>query len=372
MNMLSHIFYGNTVGTWLLALLVVAGVMGIVRLLTSIILHRLNVYAKKTATDVDDFIADLLKRTKWLLLLLLSLYAATFIVQLPEKAEAALSTIAVLALLIQAAIWAGSGVTFWLNRYRKRKLQEDPATATTFSALGFVIRLALWSVVLLLILDNLGIDITALVTGLGIGGIAVALAVQNILGDLFASLSIVLDKPFVIGDFIIVGDLLGTVEKIGLKTTRVRSLSGEQLVFSNTDLLQSRIRNYKRMFERRVLFSFGVIYQTSHEQLSAIPGMVKEIVEEQELARFDRAHFKEYGNFSLNFEVVYYVRNPDYNLYMDTQQAINLALYRRFQEEGIEFAYPTQTLFINREGAQEEAGTGAQDDAISPGRSHHE
>jgi len=349
MSFLNKIWYGNTLGTWLIALLVVFGVMGFVRLLTGVILRRLSASAKKTATDVDDFIADLLKRTKWLLLLLLSLYAATFIVTLPPKVDKVLSTIAVIALLMQAAIWAGAGVTFWLTRYRKRKLEEDPATATTFSALGFVIRLALWSVVLLLILDNLGIDITALVTGLGIGGIAVALAMQNVLGDLFASLSIVLDKPFVIGDFIIVGDLMGTVEKVGLKTTRVRSLSGEQLVFGNHDLLQSRIRNYKRMFERRILFSFGVTYQTPADTLEAIPGMVREIIESLQDTRFDRAHFKEYGNFSLNFEVVYYVANPDYNIYMDKQQAINLALYRRFKEEGIEFAYPTQTLFLSRE-----------------------
>jgi small-conductance mechanosensitive channel len=180
----------------------------------------------------------------------------------------------------------------------------------------------------------------------------VALAIQNILGDLFASLSIVLDKPFVIGDFIIVGDLMGTVEKIGLKTTRVRSLSGEQLVFGNHDLLQSRIRNFKHLFERRILFSFGVIYQTPHDKLAAIPGMVREIIESLEDTRFDRAHFKEYGDFSLNFEVVYYVLKPDYNAYMDTQQAINLALYQRFQQAGIEFAYPTQTLFITREGTE--------------------
>jgi small-conductance mechanosensitive channel len=356
MNILNHTLYGNTLGTWLVALLVVVGVMGVVKLLTSVILRRLSALAERTATDVDDFIADLIKRTKWLLLLLLSLYAATFIVVLPSKAESVLSTVAAIALLMQAAIWAGGGVNFWLNRYRKRKLAEDPATATTFSALGFLVRLVLWTIVLLLILDNLGIDITALVTGLGIGGIAVALAVQNILGDLFASLSIVLDKPFVIGDFIIVGDLLGTVEKIGLKTTRVRSLSGEQLVFSNNDLLQSRIRNYKRMFERRILFSFGVVYQTAADKLEAIPGMVKEIIDSLEDTRFDRAHFKDYGNFSLNFEVVYYVLKPDYNVYMDKQQDINLALYRRFKEESIEFAYPTQTLYLARDEASDSAG----------------
>jgi small-conductance mechanosensitive channel len=203
-----------------------------------------------------------------------------------------------------------------------------------------------------LVLDNLGFNITTLVAGLGIGGIAVALALQNILGDLFASLSIVLDKPFVIGDFIIIDNYLGTIEHIGLKTTRIRSLSGEQLVFSNTDLLQSRIRNFKRMFERRVVFSIGVTYQTSADKLAKIPKMIKDIVESKDPVRFDRSHFKDYGDFSLNFETVYWVKSPEYNVYMDIQQAINLELYSKFEAEGIEFAYPTQTLFVTKESNQ--------------------
>ena len=200
--------------------------------------------------------------------------------------------------------------------------------------------------VALVALDTAGIDITALVAGLGVGGIAVALAVQNILGDLFASLSIVLDKPFVIGDFIIVGDMMGTVEHIGMKTTRVRSLSGEQLVFSNTDLLSSRIRNYKRMQERRALFRFGVTYQTSRDLLARIPEVVREVIEGRDETRFDRAHFAGFGDSSLDFEVVYYMLVPDYNAYMDTQQAVNLELVGRFEEIGIDFAYPTRTVFV--------------------------
>jgi small-conductance mechanosensitive channel len=234
-------------------------------------------------------------------------------------------------------------------------MKEDAAAATTIGALRFIAKLVLWTAVLLLALDNLGLDITTLVAGLGVGGIAVALALQSVLGDLFASLSIVLDKPFVIGDFIIVGDFLGTVEHIGLKTTRVRSLSGEQLVFSNGDLLSSRIRNYKRMAERRIVFGFGVVYQTPAEQLEAIPGMVREFIESLEKTRFDRAHFKGFGNFSLDFEVVYYVLVPDYNIYMDIQQQINLALYRRFEQDGIEFAYPTQTLYVMGQGGGDAA-----------------
>jgi small-conductance mechanosensitive channel len=190
------------------------------------------------------------------------------------------------------------------------------------------------------------------VAGLGVGGIAVALAAQNILGDLFASLSIVLDRPFVLGDFLIVDDLMGSVEEIGLKTTRVRSLSGEQLVFSNTDLLNSRIRNYGRMFERRVVFQLGVTYQTPREQLQAIPGMVRDAVEAHgDRVRFDRAHFAKYGDFALSFEIVYYVLGPDYNEYMDIQQAINLDIHQRFEDAGIAFAYPTQTLFLERSEA---------------------
>jgi small-conductance mechanosensitive channel len=203
-------------------------------------------------------------------------------------------------------------------------------------------------VVVLFALDNVGIKVTALVAGLGVGGIAIALAVQNILGDLFASLSIVLDKPFVVGDFVILGEFMGNVEHVGLKTTRVRSLSGEQIVFSNNDLLSSRLRNFGRLRERRALFTLGVTYQTPREKLQKIPGMIKQAIESIEKTRFDRSHFKSYGAFSLDFETVYYVLGADYALYMDIQQKINLQIHEMFENEGIEFAYPTQTVFVEK------------------------
>ncbi|MBZ0254689.1 mechanosensitive ion channel family protein, partial [bacterium] len=187
-----------------------------------------------------------------------------------------------------------------------------------------------------------------LVTGLGIGGIAIALAVQKVLGDLFASLSIVLDKPFVNGDFVIFDTVLGSIEHIGIKSTRIRSLTGEQIVCSNSDLLNTRIRNFKRMHERRVVFALGVTYQTPADKLEKIPGYIREIIESKDTVRFDRSHFKSYGDFSLNYEIVYYVLSPDYLVYMDIQQAINLEIYRKFEQEGIEFAYPTQTLFLDK------------------------
>jgi small-conductance mechanosensitive channel len=207
-------------------------------------------------------------------------------------------------------------------------------------------------VVLLIALDTLGVDITTLIAGLGVGGIAVALAVQNVLGDLFASLAIVLDKPFVVGDFIDTGgEHVGVVENVGLKTTRVRSLSGEELVIANSDLLSSRIRNYKRMSQRRALFEIGVVYGTPSDKLRRIPELIRKAVESRDNTRFDRSHFKSFGDSALVFETVYFMTVPDYNAYMDTQQAINLELYQRFEAEEIEFAYPTQTLFLKSEPA---------------------
>jgi small-conductance mechanosensitive channel len=224
-------------------------------------------------------------------------------------------------------------------------------------------RALVWAVVGLLVLDNLGVDVTALVTGLGIGGVAVALALQNVLSDLFASLSIVLDKPFVVGDFIVVGDSMGSVEHVGLKTTRLRSLSGEQLVVSNSDLLGSRIRNYQRMSERRAVFQLGVTYETPPDKLRAIPAILRAVIEAQSATRFDRSHFKSYGAFSLDFETVYYVLTPDYNRYMDIQEAINLELLRHFTAHGIEFAYPTSTVLarVRGEATQDVLGPGASE-----------
>ena len=350
MEILDTTFYNNSIKNWIISVAIVIVSFLILRIIKSFIYKRIKKIAQKTSTDLDDLIADIFKQTKIFFLFALSIYFGSLTLTLPQIASIVISKLVVISLLVQGAIWGLGIITYLLERYKKQRFQDDAAGLTTFSALGFVTRLVLWTFILLLILDNLGINITTLVAGLGIGGIAVALALQNILGDLFASLSIVLDKPFVLGDFIIVDNYLGTIEYIGLKTTRLRSLSGEQLVFSNNDLLKSRIRNFKRMYERRVVFSIGVTYQTTHDKLAKIPKMIRGIVEAQDPIRFDRSHFKEFGNFSLNYETVYWVKSPDYNKYMDIQQNINLALYKKFEEEEIEFAYPTQTLFVSNEG----------------------
>ncbi len=341
-------FLGNTVWSWGVALVMAVVVFAVLRIAKGVLLRYAGAFAAKTETQIDDMVVETFKHTKPFFLVVVSLYMGTRILTFPENIGSLIRGLMVVVLFSQVALWGNATLTFWLGHYGRKKAAGDPSMLTTLGALGFFGRVVVWGTVLLVALDNLGIDITALVAGLGVGGIAVALAVQNILGDLFASLSIVFDKPFVIGDFIIVDDILGTVKHIGLKTTRIQSLSGEEIVMANSSLLGSRIRNYKRMYERRVVFTLGVTYQTPHEKLEKIPRIIQEIIESQHLTRFDRSHFSLYGDFSLNFETVYFVKDPGYNKYMDTHQAINLAIYKKFSEEGIEFAYPTQTLFIER------------------------
>jgi small-conductance mechanosensitive channel len=286
--------------------------------------------------------------SSWFLMFLALLIASRF-PQSTHWTDTLIPRVVTIALLVQVGLWGSTALTTFIGLRREQQLTEDPGAVAALDLLGFVLRLVVWVAVLLVMLDNLGVNITALVAGLGVGGIAVALAAQNILGDLFASLSIVFDKPFVVGDFLVIGEFLGTAEHVGLKTTRVRSLSGEQLIFANADLLNSRIRNYGRMFERRIVFSVGVTYQTPADKLKRIPTMIRTAIENQEPIRFDRAHFQSFGDSALLFETVYYVLSPDYNKYMDIQQNINLTLYEQFAAEGIEFAYPTQTVFV--EGA---------------------
>jgi small-conductance mechanosensitive channel len=348
-EILETTFLGNTVQSWAIAVALALGISLALGVAVRWVAARVRSLSERTRTTVDDLLVELLGRTKVFFYAAIGVYFGSKPLALSENVDAIVNHLVVTLILVQGGLWANGAVSSLLESYRKDRLQEDPAAATTIGALGFVARLGVWSLVLVLALDNLGVDITALVTGLGIGGIAVALAIQNVLGDLLASLAIVLDKPFVIGDFIIVGDHLGSVEYVGLKTTRLRSLSGEQLVFSNSDLLGSRIRNYGRMYERRIVFTIGVTYQTPRHHLELIPTILREAVEEQQQTRFDRAHFKAHGDFALLFETVYYVTVPDYNAYMDVQQEINLTVHRRFEEEGIEFAYPTQTLFLARE-----------------------
>jgi small-conductance mechanosensitive channel len=227
---------------------------------------------------------------------------------------------------------------------RKQDVSTVDLKLRQINGIVLVINGIFWLVGIIFIFDNLGFNVTAVLTGLGVGGIAIALAAQTILGDIFNYFVIFFDRPFELGDFIIVDDKMGTVEFIGLKTTRIRSLQGEQIVFSNSNLTNSRINNYKRMKERRVVFTLRIVYKTTHDVLQQIPELLKNIIESRPMTRFDRAHFWKFETYSLDFEVVYYVLTADYNQFMDIQQQINLDIYREFEERNIRLALPTYDL----------------------------
>ncbi|MDH3433660.1 MAG: mechanosensitive ion channel family protein [Gammaproteobacteria bacterium] len=353
LDWLEYELFGNPLREWTISAVVLIGTLALLFIVRRLLRGRLQKLAVESDRVFFKVARHVIGQSKGWFLLLIAMNASLRSIDASESFDLVFGRLLVVGMLIQMGLWAVAGFGRFMLLRREQQLEEDASAVAAMDVVSFLIRVSVWVIVFLLALDNVGVNITALVAGLGVGGIAVALAAQNIISDLFASLSIVLDKPFVLGDFLVIDDLYGNVEKVGLKTTRVRSLSGEQLVFSNNDLLSSRIRNYGQMVERRIVFTIGVIYQTPHEKLERIPGIIEDIIVRQSSARFDRAHFQRYGDFSLNFEIVYYVESSDYKLYMDIQQAVNLEIFRRFAETGIEFAYPTQTLFVNsdRKGA---------------------
>jgi len=349
MEFLDRVYGGNPVKQWLIALMITVVAYFVLRVIQGIATGRLARHAETTHNPVDDLLVNILKRTKFITLLFAAAYLASTTLTIKASLAAFCEKAVILVLILQGGLWASAGVNFWLRLILQKRMDQDAASTATISLLGFITRVILWVIVFLLLLANLGVNITGLLAGLGVGGIAVALAVQNVLGDLLASLSIVLDKPFIVGDIIEIDGLVGTVEYIGLKTTRLRSINGEQLILSNNDLLKSRIRNHKRMKDRRVTLKLGVTYQTPPEKLARINAIVREVVEKQSNVRFDRVHFKDFGDSALNFESVYWIDDPDYHLYMTIREAVNMEIFRRFQEEGIEFAYPTRTLFVQNQ-----------------------
>lgn len=340
--------WNNDWRTWFWALAICLGLLAAIWLLKLVLAKYFFRLDKRKQGDMYHLIGALMKSLSAPLVVILVLYVGSQGLQLKPDVEKWVTAAAVIAVIIQLTRSGSVLITFGVNRYQKKYAAQEPDRAASLRALSFIGRLILFTVAFLLALDNIpGVEITALIASLGIGGIAVAIAVQSTLSDLFGSLSIILDKPFVNGDFIIVDTYMGTVEHIGLKTTHIRSLSGEQVIFSNTDLLKSRIRNYKRMAERRVVFSIGVVYQTSFCKVEKIPAMLREIIVRQQNVRFDRAHFQSFGDFALVFEIAYYVLSADYTEYMNIQQAINLEIFSRFEREHISFAYPTRTVYVS-------------------------
>ncbi|WP_296233004.1 mechanosensitive ion channel family protein [Pseudomonas sp. UBA4617] len=350
--------FGISILNLLLALAVAIVTFLVARAAISFVLRRVRRWSEHDGV-LSQVLAKVLAGTSNFLLLLASLLVGLSMLDLPERWLTRVGSLWFVVAALQIGLWANRAIGLGLSRYFTRHsssgLNQGSALAT-LSAWGA--RVLLWSVVLLAMLSNLGVNITAFVASLGVGGIAVALAVQNILGDLFASLSIAVDKPFEVGDFIVIGPLAGTVEHVGLKTTRIRSLGGEQIVMANASMISSTIQNYKRLQERRIVFEFGLSYDTPTEAVKKAPAIVEEAIKAQDQVRFDRAHLRGFGKEALEFECVYIVKDPGYNLYMDIQQAINFHLLERFSKIGAQFAVPVRAIKVT--ALPEEARTQGQ------------
>ncbi|CAN5344359.1 mechanosensitive ion channel family protein [soil metagenome] len=338
--------YDNTTEDYILAIgFIVFGFL-LIRIFRKIILTRARRWAESTETNLDDYVVDSIDKFGIPTLYFAILYVGISYLTLSERVDNIVRIATTMAITVMVIRFLSTVILLLLRSFI-RKRSPDEEKVKQLDGLMLLVNAIIWIIGILFLFDNMGYNVTTVIAGLGIGGIAVALAAQNILGDLFNYFVIFLDRPFEIGDFIIIDEKRGVVEHIGIKTTRVKSLSGEQLVFSNSDLTNSRIHNYKRMQRRRILFNLSVIYQTSHENLKQIPEVLKSIVLEQaEMVEFDRAHFSAYGDSSLDFEVVYFVLDSAYNTYMNIQQQINLRIYEEFKKMGVDFAYPTRTLYV--------------------------
>ncbi len=339
-------FGGNTISEYIDAVLIFLVFLIVFKVFQTIILYKLNKFAEKTKTDIDDTFIKIVKTLKPPFYSFLAFYMAIKFLVIEALADKIIGYLLIAWVIYQGIIAVQILIDYILRRQLKGK--EDPHAKSAIKLMGNIAKGILWLIGILLFLSNLGIDVTSLIAGLGIGGIAIALALQNVLGDLFSSFAIYLDRPFAVGDFVILGTDMGTVEKIGIKTTRIRTLRGEELVVSNNELTQTRIQNFKQMEERRITFNFGVTYNTPTEKVEKIPGMVERIIKEEKLTKFDRAHFNLFGDSALMFEVVYYISSSEYIDYANAQQSINLKMKDLFEKEGIEFAYPTQTVILEK------------------------
>jgi small-conductance mechanosensitive channel len=348
MEYLSQIFLGNSLESWLSALIIFILAYAVIGILGRAILLRLIHTRRDRSLPATELLESLVRRTNLIFLLLLALFLASRSLILPPSLSRFLEVMAVVAFVLQFVFWALATLDFWIRQRVKAEPGQEAVNATTLGAVSLLAKIALWSLAVLIILQNITqMDLNALIAALGVSGIAIALAVQNILSDLFSSISISMDKPFVLGDDIAVDDLRGTVENIGLKSTRLRSVSGEQLIFSNSDLLSSRVHNFQRLQRRRIAFNVNVAYQTPAEKLLSIPNLLQESVETQKQVTFSQAYFKEFGPTALVFECAYFVEVPDFQVHMNARHAINLEICQRFAEHGIELAYagmpPTPT-----------------------------
>ena len=346
-EIMNMVFLGNSVAAYLIACVILLFSFLTINVVIRYFIRRIKRIASKTATTIDDFIVSVLEKFFIPFLFLLSVYVAVRILTMSPEFEKALNYSALAVVIFFAARFVIMLAAYGFKLYLSKGV-PDSALEHSLQGVLVVIKVLVWGGVTVFFLDNLGFKISAILAGLGIGGVAVALAAQAILKDLFSYFSIIFDQPFKTGDFIIVGNDLGTIEHVGIKTTRIRSLGGEMIVISNSDLTDSRVHNYKLMDKRRVVFKLGVTYSTSAEKLKNMPKIIEDIIKGVKDTIFDRAHFLSYGDSALIFEIVYYVVGADYNKYMNIQQEINLGIKDEFEKIGVEFAHPTQTIYLNK------------------------
>ncbi len=337
---------GNTLGEYVIACIVLVLGLIVLKYVQWFVLRILKKGAKHTKTDIDDTLVDIVGSIRPPFYSFLALYVAVRTLALSDIV-ARIFTVILIAWIAYQVVLA---LQILIDYVIKKKFvsESDAGAQGAVSFMSGLFKGVLWGIALIMVLGNLGVDVTSLIAGLGIGGIAIAFALQNILSDLFSSFVIHFDKPFVIGDFIIVGEHMGTVEKIGIKTTRIRALQGEEIVISNQELTSARVQNFKKMEERRIVFHLGVTYDTDLKAMQEIPDMVKSVIDPIEGARFDRCHFQTFADSALVFETVYYVHSGDYAQYMDIQQTMNMAILKNFNDKGIDFAFPTQTIHIEK------------------------
>ncbi len=356
MNFWNTIYFGNPLKDWAIALGIIVVAFSLIKILKLPVLNGFKKWSAKTSNSFDDFIVLAIEKCVIPFLYFVALYAALQYLVFNEYTDHVIHVAILFIVTFYILRLLSSAVQYSIFTFLSK--QENSETKQKQArGLIMIFKAVIWIIGIVFLMNNIGYNVTTLITGLGIGGIAVALAAQTILGDLFSYFVIFFDRPFEIGDFIQVDDKKGNVEYIGIKTTRLRAIGGEQLICSNKDLTDSRVRNFKRMEKRRVDFNIGVIYGTPLEQIKKIPLIIKEIIESKSNVQFERSHFSGFGDFSLNFETIYYILRPDFTEYMDSQQKINVELLEAFEKEKIQFAFPTQTLYAGNDFVKEKEET---------------
>jgi len=346
-ELLSYAFWGNSVKEYIVATVIFVLIVIIFRIVKYQFVKKLRKVANNTKAEIDDLLIKIVDKIGWPFYVFFAIFISVKFIQVTDVVNILFTYATHIVVVIIVVRSLQQFVDYGIQKLGNEK-QEENETAV-INIIGRILRGALWGIALVYVVSLFGYDVTTVVASFGVLGIVLAFGLQEVLSDIFASISIFFDKPFEIGDFIIVGDIIGVVKEVGIKSTRVQSLWGQEVVIPNKELTSARINNYKKMKRRRIQFSFGVVYEISAEKLEKVLEITKEIVANIELAELDRVHFKEYGDFSLNFEVVYYVNTSDYTKYMDIQQEINFLLKKRFEKEAISFAYPTQTIIVNKE-----------------------